>query len=82
MAFKVSDLTLMGQVLRAFRLRRGLSQEGLADLANLHRTYIGSVERGERNPSYISLSRILFALKVSWTEFGEAIDRETSEKNQ
>lgn len=46
------------------RRERGLSQEELADLADLHRTYIGSVERGERNVSIDSMERIARALKV------------------
>ncbi len=79
---QVSDLGLLGAVIRAFRQRTGLSQESLAERAHLHRTYIGSVERGERNPSFQSLSRILDALDVSWTEFGQAIDREARRTGQ
>jgi hypothetical protein len=40
----------------------------------LHRTYVGSVERGERNASFESIDRLLAALGVSWAEFGRAID--------
>jgi DNA-binding XRE family transcriptional regulator len=75
MTDKLPNYALLGDVIRTFRLQRGLSQESLAERAALHRTYIGSVERGERNPSFQSLSRIVDALGISWTEFGQAIDR-------
>ena len=65
----------LGHVLRAFREGRGLSQEELGFAADLHRNYVGGVERGERNPSFESLARWLAAIKVTWREFGEAIDR-------
>jgi transcriptional regulator with XRE-family HTH domain len=47
---------------RTLRKRRGLSQEDLAEVADLHRTYIGSVERGERNISIDSMERMARAL--------------------
>jgi len=43
----------------------GLSQEELADRANIHRTYIGGIERGERNPTLTMIQRIAVALGVT-----------------
>ncbi|KAF0178408.1 MAG: putative transcriptional regulator [Limisphaerales bacterium] len=48
--------------LRRIRLGKELSQEDLAELANLHRTYVGSVERAERNVSIDNMERLAKAL--------------------
>ena len=50
--------------LRATRKARGISQEELADLAGLHRTYVGSIERGERNVSIDNIERLADALRL------------------
>ena len=57
----------LGARVRAERIRQGLSQEALAHRAGLHRTYVGSVERGERNISVGSLYTLAGVLKVSAT---------------
>lgn len=53
---------LFGQRVRELRLARGLSQEALADEAGLHRTFMGSVERGERNVGLENIVKIAKAL--------------------
>ncbi len=54
--------------MRNQRLALGFSQEYLAELTGLHRTYIGSVERGERNVSVDNMERIAGALSVDITD--------------
>jgi transcriptional regulator with XRE-family HTH domain len=59
---------IFAQRLRQIRQIRGLSQEELADMAGLHRTYVGSVERSERNVSIDNMERLAKALEVDITE--------------
>ncbi len=57
-------LQAVGRRVLALRHAAGLTQAGLADRCGLHRTFIGSVERGERNLALLSLRRIAAALRT------------------
>ena len=54
----------LGQTVRKYRMKLGISQEKLAELTGLHRTYISDIERGSRNVAIINIVRIAQALKV------------------
>lgn len=54
----------VGHNLRAYRQARGLSQEAFADVLGVHRTYMGGIERGERNLTLKSLERIAMRLNL------------------
>jgi len=54
----------VGRIIREKRLKQGLSQESLAFKSNLHRAYIGQIERGEKNIGLINLEKIAKALKI------------------
>lgn len=58
----------VGKNLRAYRQERGLSQEAFADLVGVHRTYMGGLERGERNLTLRSVERIAEVVEVDVME--------------
>lgn len=60
-------LLKLGSQLRRLREAAGQSQDALANSSGLHRTYVGAVERGERNPTFLSLSRYAAGLGLSVT---------------
>lgn len=57
-------LEIVGKNIKRLRLKAGFSQEVFAERAGLHRTYVGGIERGERNVSVKNLEKIAEALKV------------------
>ena len=63
--FTVRDF---GENLRAARKERGYSQESFAHVVDLDRTYIGGIERGERNPGLKTIVRIADALEIDVVE--------------
>lgn len=63
-----SLLIKFGQKVRSERLSLGLSQEELALIAGVHRTYIGMIERGEKNITLINIEKIAKALSLTISE--------------
>ena len=68
---KKAILVKFGKKIREVRAERGLSQEALADIANVHRTYIGMVERAEKNITLLNIQKLAKALKVDIRELFE-----------
>lgn len=64
-----------GKAIRKFRVAAGFSQEKLAELADIHRTYVGDVERGERNISIINMAKIASALGVKMSELVREMEK-------
>ncbi|MBD0370007.1 MAG: helix-turn-helix transcriptional regulator [Pyrinomonadaceae bacterium] len=68
-------LKMFGQRVREERLKRGLSQEALAEKAGMHRTYIGMIERAEKNVTLINIEKIAHALDVEIVVLLKGINR-------
>lgn len=75
------DLNALGARIREVRHRRGLSQEELAFRAKLDRSYVGGVERGERNLSFVNLCRLTRALGVSLEEIFKQFGDHNGKRN-
>jgi transcriptional regulator with XRE-family HTH domain len=73
----VQDLpSALGKRIREFRLKRGYSQESFADHCGLHRTYMGGIERGERNLTVQTLLTISKGLEITMSELLAGIEKE------
>ena len=65
MGTKKNILIIFGEKVREIRKEKGLSQEELAHKADLHRTYIGMIERAEKNITLLNIEKIANALQIN-----------------
>lgn len=69
-----AKLQNLGKRIRSMRSERSISQEELAELAGVHRTYVGMIERGEKNVTVLSAAKIATALGVSVSDLFEGYE--------
>jgi len=78
----MSDICkIIGERVRNHRTRKGLNQEELAERCGLHTTYIGQIERGEKNATLESIEKIIKGLEISYETLFEKIYVGESESN-
>lgn len=68
-----------GQAVKSIRMEKGISQEKLAELVDLHRTYISDIERGGRNVSLVNIYRIAEGLDVKVFEIFQEMEKKVNE---
>ena len=69
----------VGQRIRSYRLQLGLSQEKVAELSGCHPTYIGQVERGEKNATLESIEKIAAAIKLPLSKLFDKMENAADE---
>ena len=75
----MSDIAkIIGQRIRNYRTQKGLSQEKLAELAGCHPTYIGQLERGEKNATLESVEKLASAMDISLSELFDKLGKSGS----
>lgn len=75
----MSDIAkIIGQRIRNYRTQKGLSQEKLAELAGCHPTYIGQLERGEKNATLESVEKVASAMDISLSELFDKLGKSGS----
>lgn len=67
-------LVNFGLAVRQFRKARGMTQEAFADACEIDRSYMGGIERGERNLALVNVARIIETLEMKPSEFFKALD--------
>lgn len=72
----MTPLEKFGAAIRSRREKLQISQEELASIANVHRTYVGGIERGERNVSLVNILKLCRALSIQPSELFKALDED------
>lgn len=67
-------LRALGQRIRQLRTEQGYSQEGFADTCGVHRTFMGTIERGESNLSFLNIAKVAATLDVSLSKLFSEIE--------
>lgn len=67
----------LGQIIRALRQTKNLSQEEFAAQCGLHRTYIGTIERGEKTMMIVTAAKIAQALNLSLAQLFQGLEEDT-----
>ena len=75
------DSKLVGEVIAQFRKKKGISQEVISGLADIGRTHLSAIERGERKPTIETLYRIANALGVKMSDIVIGIEEAIGEQN-
>jgi transcriptional regulator with XRE-family HTH domain len=65
-----------GKTLRKYRIKRDLTQEELGLDAGLRRTFISSLELGQKQPSLLTIQKLCFVLDISMSKFLQAVEKE------
>jgi len=74
------DRAALGRAVRALRLEAGMTQEELAHAAGLHWTYVGGIERGERNPSWANVVKLARGLNTGVSQLAAHAERAASHR--
>lgn len=69
-----------GDSIKAIRMEKGISQEKLAELVDLHRTYVSDIERGGRNVSLVNIWRLAAGLEVEASEIFKRMEQKVKEE--
>lgn len=72
---------IVGQVIAQFRKKKGISQEVLSGLADIGRTHLSAIERGERKPTLETLYRLANALDVNMSDIIREIENQLDKEN-
>ncbi|MDR6725640.1 transcriptional regulator with XRE-family HTH domain [Paenibacillus amylolyticus] len=75
-------LNLVGARIKVLRKEKGLSQEALGEKGGFHFTYIGQVERGEKNISLVNLAKIAEALEVNLSQLFAYVNEDVNHKKE